>query len=338
MRFKLDRHRAGPLNPPMVETLRLANNENGLSLAAEMLAEGALVAFPTETVYGLGCDASNPDAVARLYAAKGRPQFNPLIAHVATLKDARQLGRFNALALRLAEKFWPGPLTLVVPVQENGPVCDLARAGLQSIAIRIPASELARSLIQQSGKPIAAPSANRSGHVSPTSAAHVLADLDGRIDAVLMGPDAEVGLESTILAVDGRNVTLLRAGGLSRSEVEAWLGRVLRSPQTQSDAAPRAPGRLASHYAPRAAIRLNAKVAEPGEAILDFANQLGGSGGNRIDLSPSGDLTEAAARLYAALRALDAMETASIAVAPIPAFGLGEGINDRLARAAAPRG
>jgi L-threonylcarbamoyladenylate synthase len=318
-------------------TKRLAADDAGLAEAAAMLASGQLVAFPTETVYGLGCDATNPAAVARLYAAKGRPSFNPLIAHCADGAQAMRHAAFSATAQRLAGAFWPGPLTLVLPLATNSPVCELARAGLMSIALRVPAHPAAQRIIAAAGRPIAAPSANRSGHISPTKAAHVLADLDGLIDAVVMGEDAPIGLESTILAIDEDETVLLRAGGVPREAIETLLGRPLCMPADGSEARPVAPGRLASHYAPRAAMRLDAKERLPGEAALDFAGKLGVSGPDVIDLSPSGDLVEAASRLYASLRALDAGGAFAIAVAPIPATGLGEAINDRLRRAAAPR-
>jgi L-threonylcarbamoyladenylate synthase len=323
----------------MIKTRHLPATTEGTAQAAALLAAGRLVAFPTETVYGLGCDAGNPDAVSRLYAAKGRPSFNPLIAHVADKDDARAIAEFSPVARQLAEAFWPGPLTLVLPAKENGAVCELARAGLPSIAVRVPASALALAIIKAAGTPIAAPSANRSGHVSPTHAQHVLDDLDGLIDAVVMGEDTPIGLESTILAVEGANVTLLRSGGLARETIELALQKPLVLPASASDAAPIAPGRLASHYAPHAAMRLDARQIHAGEAVLDFAGQFANEnlGRSRIDLSEKGNVIEAAARLYAALRALDAMAPRGIAVAPIPHQGLGEAINDRLRRAAAPR-
>lgn len=308
--------------------------------AARLLAQGGLVAFPTETVYGLGADAANPSAVAALYAAKGRPAFNPLIAHAADVAGALRLGRFDAAAERLAERFWPGPLTLVVPYPGGDGVCELARAGLGTVALRVPAHADARALIAAFGGAVVAPSANRSGHVSPTTAAHVMDDLGGRIDAVLDGGPAPVGVESTILDLSGGTPVLLRPGGLAREAIEAALGRPLAAPASHADAAPLAPGRLASHYAPRATLRLDAAEVRPGEALLAFAGARppgSAAAAAVIDLSPAGDLTEAAARLYGALRALDASGVSSIAVAPLPRAGLGEAIADRLARAAAPR-
>ena len=298
--------------------------------AARVLAAGGLVAFPTETVYGLGADATNGQAIARLYAAKGRPQFNPLIAHVLDLGAARRLAIFNTAAQRLAEKFWPGPLTLVLPKAADCPVADLATAGLDTIALRVPAHSVARELLGKFGKPIVAPSANRSGHVSPTTAAHVLGDLRGRIDLIVDGGATPVGLESTIVNCVG-GPTLLRPGALPRETIEAVLGASLR------DAAPRdkpeAPGTLASHYAPRAKLRLNVSEARAGETLLG----LGSAPDAALNLSLSGDLVEAAANLFSHLRALDAKGAKVIAVMPIPREGLGEAINDRLERAAAPR-
>jgi L-threonylcarbamoyladenylate synthase len=324
----------------MITTLRLSANEEGIAQAAALLAAGKLVAFPTETVYGLGCDASNSGAVSRLYAAKGRPSFNPLIAHVAEPDDAHAIAEFSPVAQHLAQAFWPGPLTLVLPAKNDGPVCELARAGLASVAVRMPASTIALAIIRAAKRPIAAPSANRSGHVSPTQAQHVLDDLDGLVDAVVMGDEAFIGIESTILAVEGAAVTMLRSGGLARETIESNLRAPLLFPSAVSDGSPIAPGRLASHYAPQAPLRLDATSLRDGEVVLDFAGQLAGkiSGAHRIDLSAEGNLVEAAARLYAALRTLDALAPKGIAVAPVPNQGIGEAINDRLRRAAAPRG
>ncbi|GBD49779.1 L-threonylcarbamoyladenylate synthase [Methylopila sp. Yamaguchi] len=307
--------------------------------AGALLASGRLVAFPTETVYGLGADATDAGAVADLYAAKGRPAFNPLISHVPSTPDAMRLGRFDAHARVLAEAFWPGPLTLVVPVADDCPVSDLARAGLATLALRVPAHPLARAVLAAAARPIAAPSANRSGRVSPTTAAHVLDDLAGRIDAVLDGGATDVGVESTIVACFGGEVRLLRPGGVSRAELERVLGRPLDGDLADDAGRPLAPGRLLSHYAPAAPVRLDATEVRPGEALLAFGPLMPGveSAGVVENLSPSGDLREAAANLFAALRRLDAAAPAAIAVAPIPAEGLGEAIRDRLERAAAPR-
>jgi len=323
-------------------TRRIASNASGFANAGDLLRAGGLVAFPTETVYGLGADATNGLAVAGIYAAKGRPSFNPLIVHVATLEQALTLADFNADALTLARAFWPGPLTIVVPRRTDCPVSELALAGLDSIALRIPSAPEALALLKAAGKPIAAPSANRSGRVSPTTPEHVLEDLDGLIDAVVMGPSAEVGVESTIVSCLVHPPVMLRPGGLPREAIEAELGWRLADPVASDDdqAAPLAPGMLLSHYAPRAKVRLNVQAIEEGEAALLFG--LASMPGIErsvatLNISPSGNLAEAAAELFGALRTLDASGASSIAVAPVPSHGLGEAINDRLHRAAAPR-
>ena len=311
----------------------VAADDAGVARAARLLRMGGLVAFPTETVYGLGADATSGTAVARIYEAKGRPSFNPLIAHVADLASAQLQGQFGEDALALARAFWPGPLTLVVPVAETCSVSDLARAGLASVALRVPVHPVARALIAAAGRPIAAPSANISGHISPTSAAHVFADLNGRIELILDGGAAGIGVESTIVACLGGKVHILRPGAVTRADIE----RVIATPlteQTENSPHPVAPGQLASHYAPRAHIRLNAAAPRAGEMFLDFGGTYAGAG---LDLSPRGDVREAAANLFAYLREMDARGAAVIAVAPIPHEGLGEAINERLARAAAPR-
>ena len=320
----------------------LDGSERSVAMAAEVLRGGGLVSFPTETVYGLVADAGNARAVAALYAAKGRPSFNPLIAHVADIKAAAAIGVFDEHAHRLAAAFWPGPLTLVLPVRDPCPVVDLARAGLDTIALRVPAHPVAEDLLRAFGCAVVAPSANRSGRVSPTDAAHVVDDLGASVDLVLDAGRTAVGLESTIVAcLPNALPRLLRHGGVSRAEIEVVLGCRLASGSAQvAGNAPTAPGMLASHYAPRAQVRLNAHEAYDGEAWLGFgpdgpcapASMLA-----RRNLSLSGDLVEAAANLFADLRALDAAGPQSIAVAPIPETGLGEAINDRLRRAAAPR-
>jgi L-threonylcarbamoyladenylate synthase len=317
-------------------TLRLHPDPAGIFAAVSVLLRGGLVAFPTETVYGLGADATAAEAVAGIYAAKGRPRFNPLIAHVADLDVALEQGIFSPHALALARAFWPGPLTLVVPAAPCCTVSDLARAGLDSVALRVPAHPVARALIAAAGVPVAAPSANRSGRISPTTAAHVRADLDGRIDALLDGGPTAVGVESTIVSCLGEP-TLLRPGGVTREAIEAVLGRRLASPAPDGPTV--APGMLLSHYAPRAAVRLGADALRPGEAGLDFGGCFVGQGGPVLDLSPRRDLAEAAANLFGFLRRLDEGlgGTGDIAVAPIPAEGLGEAIADRLMRAAAER-
>jgi L-threonylcarbamoyladenylate synthase len=308
--------------------------------AARVLAAGGLVAFPTETVYGLGADATAGRAVARIYEAKGRPAFNPLIATVIDRPAAQKLARFNADAARLADAFWPGPLTLVLPKTADCVVAALATAGLDSIAVRVPDHAVARDILAAFGRPVVAPSANRSGHVSPTKATHVQADLGGRIDLIIDGGATRVGVESTIIACLG-DLVLLRPGGLPRAAIERALGRKLAdAPAPPDDTAPLAPGMLAAHYAPRTPLRLNAARVEPGEALLAFGATLP-VGGERaksvLNLSARGDLIEAAANLFSHLRALDTAGAGAIAVMPIPHEGLGEAINDRLARAATQR-
>jgi L-threonylcarbamoyladenylate synthase len=305
--------------------------------AVRCLKAGGLVAFPTETVYGLGADATNAKAIARLYEAKGRPAFNPLIAHVHDVDTACLLGKLDPIATRLAEVFWPGPLTLVVPRQPGCPVAELATAGLATIALRVPAHAVARDLLGTFGGPIVAPSANRSGHVSPTTAQHVLSDLRGRIDLLLDGGPSPVGVESTIVACIGKP-TLLRPGGLPRPDIDQVLGYPLAdSPPSASDEVPIAPGQLASHYAPRTPLRLNANSVRAGEVLLAFGVPIPPGARSVLNLSPGADMIEAAANLFSYLRALDALGAPAIAVMPIPQTGLGEAINDRLQRAAAPR-
>jgi L-threonylcarbamoyladenylate synthase len=315
--------------------------EGATTEAARCLAAGGLVAFPTETVYGLGADATNGRAVARLYEAKGRPTFNPLIVHVVHRAAAQAIVQFNADALRLAGAFWPGPLTLVLPRGEGCPVAELAVAGLDSVALRVPSHPVAQSLLAAFAQPVVAPSANRSGHVSPTTAAHVRADLDGRIDLIVDGGATPVGLESTIVACIGEPV-LLRPGGLPREAIERVLQRPLAAAPASPAVAdtPLAPGRLASHYAPRALLRLDAPSVAPGEGLLAFGPALAAGAAHAVrvlNLSERGDLIEAAANLFSHLRALDGAGIKTIAVMPIPHQGLGEAINDRLIRAAAPR-
>jgi L-threonylcarbamoyladenylate synthase len=325
-----------------LKTLILPASEAAAAAAAHSLRDGGLVAFPTETVYGLGADATNAAAIARLYQAKGRPAFNPLIAHVGDISSARQIARFDAPALALAEAFWPGPLTLVLPKTSDCAVADLATAGLDTVAIRIPAHPVAREILRLFGRPVVAPSANLSGHVSPTTAAHVESDLSGRIDLIVDGGAVAVGVESTIVGCFDQPM-LLRPGGLPRAEIERVLGRALLQPPVDADSdsgQPLAPGMLASHYAPRARVRLHADRIEPGDALLAFG--LGAISGIDaaaavMNLSARGDLAEAAANLFGHLRALDAKGVRTIAVMPIPDEGLGEAINDRLRRAAVGR-
>ena len=310
------------------ETLRLPADEAGIARAAELLAAGGLVAFPTETVYGLGADAGSDRAVAGIFAAKDRPSFNPLIVHGSGLDMLAPLVALTREAEDLAAAFWPGPLTLVLPLRPGAPVSDLVTAGGDALAVRVPAGTVAPRLIAAAGRPLAAPSANPSGRLSPTTADHVIDGLAGRIDAVLDGGPCAVGVESTILDLRAEPA-LLRAGGLPAEALEQALGRPLIAPA--DPARPVAPGQLASHYAPAAALRLNAVTAEPGEAHLGFGPIAGD-----LSLSPTGDLVEAAANLFAHLRRLDGT-AARIAVAPIPETGLGRAIADRLRRAAAPR-
>lgn len=310
-----------------------------IARGAAILRAGGLVAMPTETVYGLAGDATSERAVASIYAAKDRPVFNPLIAHVLGIETADREAVFDDDALALAQAFWPGPLTLIAPASPHSRVSLLARAGLGSVALRAPSHPVARALIEAAGAPLVAPSANRSGRVSPTLAAHVLADLDGRIDLILDAGPTSLGLESTIVACLDGAPRLLRHGAIPKEAIEAVLGRALGAHDPAQGEAPLAPGLLASHYAPRAGLRLQARDAAPFEAVLDFGGALRASAtGARLDLSPTSDLVEAAANLFAFLRALDESGLPMIAVAPIPANGLGAAINDRLGRAAAPRG
>jgi L-threonylcarbamoyladenylate synthase len=316
----------------MTATERLDADTAGVARAAELLRGGALVAFPTETVYGLGGDARDDRAVARIFQAKGRPQFNPLIVHVRDADQARALAWFDPRADLLAAAFWPGPLTLVLPLRDGAGVSPLVTAGLATVAIRVPAHPVAQALLAAFGGPVAAPSANPSGRISPTRAGHVLDGLGGRIAAVLDGGACAVGLESTIVGLDGP-AALLRPGGVPRETIEAALGGPLAVPH--ATAAPTAPGQLASHYAPEAAVRLNVTSPDPGEVWIGF-----GAPGSPLTLSNSGDLVEAAAALFHTLRLADGLagKGGRIAVAPVPERDLGRAINDRLRRAAAPRG
>ena len=317
----------------------IAADTGSADVAARCLGAGGLVGFPTETVYGLGADATDARAVARLYEAKGRPSFNPLIAHVADLAAAKAIARLDERSLLLAEKFWPGPLTLVLPKASNCPVCDLATAGLDTIAVRVPAHPVTQAILRAFGKPVVAPSANLSGHISPTTAAHVLADLDGRIDLVIDGGPVSVGVESTIVGCFEQSM-LLRPGGVARADIEYVLGEALmRLPEDDANkSSPLAPGMLASHYAPRTPVRLNARTIEQGEVLLAFGpDALAENTSGVMNLSQQGDLVEAAANLFSYLRALDTKGARGIAVMPIPKTGLGEAINDRLRRAAVPQ-
>jgi L-threonylcarbamoyladenylate synthase len=327
-----------------------APDDGAIAIAVRLLAEGYLVAFPTETVYGLGADAQNSRAVARLYDAKGRPSFNPLIAHVADVAAAQRLAAFNTAAERLAQEFWPGPLTLVLPKRTDCRIAELATAGLDSIAVRVPSHPVAQRILRGTARPIVAPSANRSGHVSPTSAAHVLSDLRGRIELILDGGPTPMGLESTIIACLDEPA-LLRPGALTRAQIEHALSRTIPFPNGEGGAALGkgpcaeeeallAPGQMGSHYAPRAQIRLEARDVRSNEALLAFGSaRIEGAdvAVMSLNLSSRADLIEAAANFFSHLRALDASGATTIAVMPVPQNGLGEAINDRLARAAGPR-
>ena len=310
------------------ETSTLKADTAGIVEAARRLGNGELVAFPTETVYGLGADARNGQAVAGVFAAKGRPDFNPLIVHVADVTAAKRYVIWNDAAEILASAFWPGPLSLVLPLREDHGLSSLVTAGLSTVALRVPAHPAAQKLLRAFGGPVAAPSANPSGRISPTSAAHVLAGLAGQIDTILDDGPCTVGLESTIVGLTGPAPTLLRAGGLPQEAIEAALGKAIN---VESGEDIIAPGQLRSHYAPRAKVRLNAQTFQGNEVVLGF-----GPMPCELNLSESGDLTEAAANLFDHLHQLDRMDR-PIAVAPIPNHGLGRAINDRLGRAAAPR-
>ena len=313
-------------------TEQLLPTPEGILRAAAILRAGGLVAFPTETVYGLGGDARDDRAVAGIYAAKGRPRFNPLIVHVADLAMARNFAHFDARAEAMAARFWPGPLTLVLPLRDDAGLSELVTAELPTVAIRLPAHPVARALLTAFGGPLAAPSANPSGKVSPTQATHVLQELSGRIGAVLDGGACAVGVESTILDLSGPPA-LLRPGGIATEALEAALGQPL--PVGGNAHKPTAPGQLASHYAPGAKVRLDVTEPHPGEVWVGF----GPCPGAALSLSPSGDAVEAAARLFDMLRRADALAGpgGTNAFAPIPEIGLGRAINDRLRRAAAPR-
>ncbi len=321
----------------------IAADAAGIAAAACLLCDGGLVAFGTETVYGLGADATNGRAVAAIFEAKGRPHFNPLICHFADAEAAFDHVQASEIAARLASAFWPGPLTLVLARRPGCPVDLLAGAGLDTLAVRVPAHDAARALLRATGRPVAAPSANRSGSVSPTLAVHVVADLGGRIDAVLDTGPCTVGLESSVLDVSGGRPMLLRPGGVPLEALEAVCGRIGRGlslAQAEASRSLRSPGMQISHYAPALPVRLNADFAEAGEALLAFG--AAPPTANPVwNLSETGDLAEAASRLFAGLRWLDEAACkqglSRIAVMPVPDAGLGLAINDRLQRAAAPR-
>lgn len=311
-------------------------NEQVIAKAAALLRAGKLVAIPTETVYGLGADATNDMAVAAIFAAKGRPQFNPLIVHCASAQDAAKYVVFSEDASKLAQHFWPGALTMVLPKKAGTALSLLVSAGLETVAVRVPAARVAQAIFAEAGLPVAAPSANRSGAISPTTAAHVVQSLGDAVDLIVDDGACELGLESTIVGFFDKGPVLLRSGALKTSEVEAVLGKPLQR-HTEAETNPQSPGQLLSHYAPAASLRLNVTDVHEGEALLGFGPNLLPTQGLAINLSKSGNLQKAAARLFSALHELDASGAKTIAVMPLPDEGLGEAINDRLKRAAAPR-
>jgi L-threonylcarbamoyladenylate synthase len=317
---------------PLIYDVRDGPQPQAIAAAAQALAAGRLVAMPTETVYGLAADAGNPRAVAAIFLAKGRPRFNPLIAHVSSLEAAGEIAVVQPPAARLAAVFWPGPLTLVLP-RRGTAVADLATAGLATVAVRVPAHRVAEALLAAFGRPLVAPSANRSGHVSPTTAAHVEADLGDRVGMILDGGPTPLGLESTVVDATGPEPIVLRLGAVAREDLSNVLGRPI-AVAGGDPSQPASPGMLARHYAPRAKLRLDARDVRPGEALLAFGAPVPQHEGPMINLSAAGDLAEAAANLFSALRALDASGVSAIAVMPIPELGLGEAINDRFRRAA----
>ena len=316
---------------PSEAALRPATPET-IAAAGAALRAGRLVAFPTETVYGLGADATDDRAVAAVFAAKGRPRFNPLIIHLADTGTARRLVAFDDRAEELAGRFWPGALSLVLPRRGDCPVSLLASAGLETLAVRVPDHDVARALLAAAGRPIAAPSANRSGAVSPTTAAHVAESLGDAVDIILDGGPCPLGLESTVLGLAGERPVILRPGGVPEEALTAVLGPLDQA--AEEDGTPASPGMLASHYAPSLKLRIAVATVREGEALLSFGDHLLGGFAAERNLSPSGDLTEAAANLFAMLRDLDRPAYAGIAVMPIPERGLGRAINDRLRRAA----
>ncbi|MDE0334873.1 MAG: L-threonylcarbamoyladenylate synthase [Defluviicoccus sp.] len=314
--------------------VRRASDPGAIAEAAEILRNGGLVAFPTETVYGLGADATDDRAVARVFEAKNRPEFNPLIVHVPDTAAARSLVEWTDAAQRLAARFWPGPLSLVLPWLPDCPVSKLAAAGLPTLAVRAPRDAAARALLEQTGHPVAAPSANPAGAVSPTLAEHVIDALGDAVDLVLDDGPCAVGIESTVVDLGGERPALLRPGGLPTEEIETLVGSLTVPGDTD---APRSPGQLASHYAPALPLRIDAGGPGPGEALLSFGRDTPSGAAVERNLSPSGDPVEAAANLFAALHELDRSQCTGIVAMPVPETGLGRAIMDRLRRAAAPR-
>lgn len=320
----------------MPPAIMLPADAAGIARAAQALRSGDVVAFPTETVYGLGADATRDDAVAKIYAVKDRPEFNPLIIHVDAAEKLDRYIIWNAPARLLAARFWPGPLTLVLPTHADCPISLLARAGLPSLAVRVPSHPVARALLEAVDLPLAAPSANRSGSLSPTTPMHVHASLGDRINFILAAGRAQIGVESTILDLTGQQPALLRPGGTSVEQIEQCLGHPIAAGAIDP-AHPTAPGQMLRHYAPTRPLRLNITIARTDEAFIMFGPELGLRGGaTRRNLSPTGDLNEAAAQLFSVLHECDALDCGGIAVAPIPEIGLGRAINDRLRRAATP--
>ena len=315
----------------------VAATPTSIARAADLLRDGELVGIPTETVYGLAADASNPEAVAKIFAAKQRPRINPLIVHVADLEAARKIAAFSEVSEDLARAFWPGPMTLVLPRRPDAAIPDITVAGLATVAVRIPSHAVAQHLLRAFARPVAAPSANRSGHVSATAANHVADDLAAHCALILEAGPSDFGLESTVIDATGAEPVILRNGALARDSIAAVVGTELAPPGAHGDNAdkPKSPGQLLKHYAPRCRLRMNAATADKDEALLAFGPDAPAAQGPTINLSPSGDLGEAAARLFAALRELDQPQVSCIAVMPIPETGLGEAINDRLRRAAA---
>ncbi|MDE0172966.1 MAG: L-threonylcarbamoyladenylate synthase [Defluviicoccus sp.] len=314
--------------------VRRASDPGAIAEAAEILRRGGLVAFPTETVYGLGADATDDRAVARVFEAKNRPEFNPLIVHVPDLAAARPLVEWTDAAQALAARFWPGPLSLVLPRLRDCPVSKLAAAGLSTLAVRAPGGAAARALLEEAGRPVAAPSANPAGAVSPTRAEHVVETLGDAIDLVIDDGPCTVGIESTVVDLGGETPALLRPGGLPAEEIEALTGPLARPGDPDT---PRSPGQLASHYAPALPLRIGGGDPEHGEALLSFGPDTPSGAAVERNLSPSGNPVEAAANLFAALHALDRSGCTGIVAMPVPETGLGRAIMDRLRRAAAPR-